>query len=155
MIILTAERILIGLAASNAVVLVACISGLPATDCTAMGQTYSAAISDFGRGALVAFVGLCTIGLLSRNPGGSPTSLFTFRFATVFFVLVAIIYFLGSAFAGEDNLNDAMKRCVLATSDNVSDHKHEPIAIRQPLGLDTWWNLVSRKNQHNPFHNAE
>jgi hypothetical protein len=143
-----AERIVIGVAAASGLITAACISGLPSTSCTALAQTYTSSVIYFGSTALGALFTLSLIFfsrpriLNVKNNGKKiwkPELLINFYRATVFCSLaLASFLFVGSSFAGRDNLQDAARHCFQGTDIELAQRAHQQMQLESPLDWKAW-----------------
>jgi hypothetical protein len=126
---LSPERTLLGLAASSALIVAACLSGLTSTSCAALAQTYGMAIDWFGS---VAVLSLIMAGLLPVL--GRVRALFgvNWRHQLVIDWPVAILllfFFMDSGGESVANLKISTKHCLIGTEAEIASRLHEQIPL--------------------------
>lgn len=123
------ERLAFGMSAASALIMVACISGLPSASCTAMAETYALAISDFGAAAFAAFFGAVIAVIRPRFLLRSSLPL------SYFFTAIAFLIFLLSALSSAQNIKLATRQCFFVTDTQFELHQHQRISLIWPLDL--------------------
>jgi hypothetical protein len=114
---LSADRVLIGLAASSGIVLAACVSGLPSTNCTALVQTYNQAIHGFGSVAVLSLL-FILIGSMPRRP-----------YLIWTLAIGAIANFVLAFGASAQNLRLAVDHCYIGTDEELHARRHQRIDV--------------------------
>src|SRR5690242_6565791 len=111
-----AERVAFGTSAASGLIVVACLSALPAATCTAIAQTYYFAILVFGQTALQGLIAAIISPSLLTHDGR--LSFFSIcRGSFVMGVIAATVYwFVGGVAAGQENLSHATRQCFVGNS---------------------------------------
>jgi hypothetical protein len=141
---LTPERTLLGLAASSALIVAACLSGLPSTSCAALAQTCGMAIDWFG---VVAVVSLIMAGLLPAL--GRVRALFgvDWRSHSQLVVdwpvaILVVFSFLVCAGTSMSNLRISTKHCLIGTETEIPSRLHEQIPLYSIWRMEQWTHPV-------------
>lgn len=143
------ERFVIGIAAASALIVAACISGLPSASCAALVETYGRAISFFGATAFGALLTL-TYQLIARwrisiledmsqnFPSSRSIRLLIYGYLVIGYVSLAmtIYLFVASSFAGFDNLFIATRHCSIGSDTEVASRAHQQIRL---YGIFDWF----------------
>ena len=130
-----AEQLSIGMAAASALIVVACLSGLPSASCTAIAETYLLAITGFGTSA---FSGIWAFMIIVRRPVHSYSDLLANRT----FLIAAFVIFLMSTMSGIHNLKIATQQCFFGESIQFQARQHERIALIDPFDFMTLGRLM-------------
>lgn len=132
------ERFAYGIAAASALVMAACLSGMPSTTCAAMAETYQRAIGGFG-GAALAAVGMAlyttTIAPWIMRHIYHNEKPPAWRNPLVNAVLVLLVggYFMTYAFASVYNLNLATGHCYIGEDADIAARLHRRIELAGPF----------------------
>jgi hypothetical protein len=103
------RTVIASIAVTSALIVAACISGLPSTTCGALAKTYNAAVHNFGFSALLAssvFLMLLFVSAAADSRGKN-----AHLFAGVFATIVAVGIFVWAALLGIDSLDKAIADC--------------------------------------------
>ena len=113
------------MAAASGIVLNACLSGLPSTQCTALAQTYDYTIHGFGAVALFSliFLFLTQLGPVSRRPYPIIWTL----------TILVMVFFLAAASSTGQNLRTAVEHCYIGTDAELSARPHERVNLLGPF----------------------
>ena len=138
------ERFGIGIAVASGLVMAACISGLPAMSCTALAEAYAKAVNNFG---LTAFGSLLTLAsmLLFRpriarlkrtktdDRSDRPFLIYGYRVTIYCSLAITTYLFIGSRFAGADNLQAATEYCFFGKDAELALRVAERVKLEGPF----------------------
>jgi hypothetical protein len=134
------ERLAIGIAAAGGLITAACISGLPATTCTALAETYGRAINSFGLTALggltnLAFLYAARTHLKSMSPShvAHQRRFISLAYSALNFgvMVLAAYLFAASSFVNADNLITATNHCFVGNDAELAQRLHQHIELKQ------------------------
>jgi hypothetical protein len=116
------------IAVTSALMVAACISGLPSITCAALAKTYLNAIYNFGFSALLSssmflFCMLVSVTPLSKTVGPGKTSKMPIYVVGVAASIVAIVIFASAVTVGIDSLEKSVADCYPAPKSEAATDK--------------------------------
>jgi Kef-type K+ transport system membrane component KefB len=132
----SSSKLVIGVAAASAIILAACITGLPAATCTAMAEAYARAIAAFGSAALVAASMFAIASEYFPNPKARWEVAVNTGYAMIVFV-----YFFCCCCAGLYNIQAATTHCFIGSGAQLAIKWHQRIPLAAPWDVGRWSKL--------------
>jgi len=125
-ILVIAERVFVGVAASSGLIVAACLAGLPSVSCTALAQTYVIAVLGFGSAAFGAVfaLGVYTIRWRTTLPA---------KIVPYFYLAGVIALFFGAVLSSNYNIRIAEHTCFEGTAAELSANLHRKVPTLSPL----------------------
>jgi hypothetical protein len=130
------RAVLASIAVTSALIVAACISGLPSTTCAALAKTYNNAVYNFGFSALVASPLILLCMFVSANTDSKTGPVVVGVTTTI----VAGIIFASATFVGIDSLNKSIADCYPGPKGEAATYKGNWSQVRRTMSPE--WSVT-------------